>query len=83
MKAGDRGSVDNGEVILILESDKKGGTMFYVKKAALQLEMSDKNIGNIQQIYEIPHKCASQEVLQLFERYTTDPDLNMYKSKRG
>lgn len=35
MKAGDRGSVDNGEVILILESDKKGGTMFYVKKAAL------------------------------------------------
>jgi len=45
--------------------------------------MSDKNIGNIQDIYEIPHKCASMEVLQLFERYTVDPDLGMYKSKKG
>jgi hypothetical protein len=83
MIASENRSADNGDVILILESEKQGSTMFYVKRAALELEMSDQKIGSIQDIYEIPNKCASIEVLQMFERYTADPDLGMYKSKKG
>ena len=48
MIASENRSADNGDVILILESEKQGSTMFYVKRAALELEMSDQKIGNIQ-----------------------------------
>lgn len=53
--------------------------MFQIKRSALSSEMPENQRSNIQEVYQVPLKCASPDVLYAFDKYITNKSFAIYK----